>query len=100
MDEPRRVAAARNRKREHLAQGHLLPPRKARRCRPHASALPVTLSALRPLFFVPSPHVHAPREALWAHGLSIRESASSNYRTPGVYRAGQPPRTELNSDCW
>ena len=26
--------------------------------------------------------------------------ASSNYRTPAVDRAGPPPRTDRNSDCW
>jgi len=41
-----------------------------------------------------------PREALWAHNLSIRGNASSNYRTPAVHRAGPPPRTDRNSDCW
>ena len=98
-DEPRRVATARNHLRVHLAQGRLLTPRKARRCRPHASILPVTLPAPRALFFVSSPHVlHAPRGAPWAHDLSIRGDA--NYRTPAVHRAGPPPRTDRNSGCW
>jgi len=71
--------------------------------RPHASALPVTPPELLLLFFVSSLHVHyarKPREALWAHDLSIRGNASSNYRTPAVHRAGPPPRTDRNSNCW
>jgi len=53
------------------------------------------------LFFASSLLVlQALREALWAHDLSIRGNASSNYRTPAVHRAGPPPRTDLNSDCW
>ena len=67
------------------------------------SALLFTLPILLPLLFVSSPHVlHArkPREALWPHNLPIRGNASSNYRTPAVHRAGPPPRTVRNSDCW
>ena len=76
------------------------PAPRSTRCE---SALSVTLPALLSLPFVSSPHVlHArkPREALWAHDLSIQGNASSNYRTPAVHRAGPPPRTDRNSGCW